>query len=250
MQLDEYRRMADIEDHHWWWRARREIVSSTIERYAPHGNGAPLRVLEVGCGTGGNLPTLAKFGHVLGAEHEQVAIDFLLQKHGARFEVIRHSIPEPLPEKVDILAMLDVLEHIDDDAGALEWVASQLLPGGIAVITVPAFPFLWSDLDDAVHHRRRYVLADFTPLIPPSLELVHLTCYNSILFPLVAGARVSLNLLPRRLRPAGAQLNVPPKPLNWLFYQAFRAEQHFAPRLRAPFGVSILLVLRRPLESA
>jgi SAM-dependent methyltransferase len=245
MELDEYALMAEVEDQHWWWRARREIITRTLEEYAPNAQPGGRRVLEVGCGTGGNLPALARFGRVLGAEHEPAALEFLTAKNADRFEVIQHTIPAPIPGTFDILAMLDVLEHIEGDAAALRWVADQLRPGGVAVLTVPAFPFLWSEHDVAARHFRRYTLQSLTSLVPPELEIVHQTYFNALLFPAVAAVRLGMRLLPRRWRPRGTQMALPPAPFNWLAYQLFRLERHLVPRRRAALGVSALLVLRR-----
>jgi SAM-dependent methyltransferase len=246
MQPAEYERMAAIEGEHWWWRARREIIAETIERYVPPAGNGERQVVEVGCGTGGNLPMLARFGRVLAAEHEPLALSHVRRQHGDRFEILPHKIPEPLPRRFDLLAMLDVLEHVEDDSGALVWVSEQLAPGGLAVITVPAFRFLWSELDGAVHHFRRYRPSTLRALVPPSLEVLHLTCYNSVLFPPIAGVRLAQRLLPKKKRSAGEQLGLPPRAVNWLFYRLFRMERHVAPRLSVPFGVSVLAVLRRP----
>jgi len=145
--------------------------------------------------------------------------------------------------------MLDVLEHLDDDAGALDWVAMHLAPGGIAVVTVPAFQMLWSELDEIVHHRRRYTPRQLLDIVPASLHVAHITCYNTLLYPVVLGARLAMRALPKKSRPGGAQLNVPPRPINWFCYRLFRSEQHLATGVRVPIGVSILLVLRQPLGS-
>jgi SAM-dependent methyltransferase len=237
--------MASVEALHWWWRARREIVACTLEQYAPKLSNRRLEVVEVGCGTGGNLPMLETFGRVLGAEHQPIAIDHLKKRHGDRFEVVRHAVPEALPRVFDILAMLDVLEHIEDDRSALDWVARQLVPNGVAVITVPAFQFLWSDLDEALHHFRRYQLADLRTLVPPTLEVVHLTYYNTLLFAPVAGVRFAQRFLPKHLRSGGEQLDLPSPVVNGLLYRLFRSERHVVPKLSFPVGVSALLVLRR-----
>jgi len=246
---DEYKLMASVEDTHWWWRARREIIARVIERYFPPIEKNDCRVLEVGCGTGANLSMLAGFGDVLGAESDSDAISYLRRKHGQRFSVVHHAIPQPLSGLFDILGMFDVLEHIEDDGAALRWVTAQLKPGGIAVITVPAFPFLWTEHDEAVRHFRRYTPAAFKRIVPKELEPLHVTCFNSLLFAPVAGARLSARLLPKRYRPRKSQMQLPPRPLNWMLYRLFRLERHLAPQMWSPFGVSLLAVLRRPQSS-
>jgi SAM-dependent methyltransferase len=246
MELAEYDLMAAVEDRHWWWRARREILARTIEIYAPPGGATQRRVLEVGCGTGGNLSMLGQFGDVVGAEHEPAAIRYIEGKYPGRFQVIQHSIPDPIPGQFDIVGMFDVLEHIEDDTMALRWVAGQLRPGGVAVLTVPAFPFLWSQHDVAARHYRRYRLDGLRALVPPELELLHSTYFNVLVFPAVAAVRLGMRLLPRTWQPQGTHMALPPEPLNWLGYQGFRVERFLAPRRRSGVGVSALLVLRRP----
>lgn len=236
--------MASVEDAHWWWRARREVLSETIARYASPRSEAR-SVVEVGCGTGGNLAMLERFGTVTGAESESTAIQFLREKYGDRFQTIEHAIPDPLPGRFDLLCMFDVLEHIKDDAAALRWVALHLAPGSIAVLTVPAFRFLWTEHDEAAHHYRRYTTAEFKAKVPPDLEILHLTYFNTLLFAPVAIVRAATKLLPRRFRPQGTNMALPPRFLNELLYRIFRVERRFAPRLRLALGVSVLAVLRR-----
>lgn len=237
--------MASVEEAHWWCRARREIVAEVIRRYRPELSPADTRVAEIGCGTGGNLAMLAQFGEVLAAESEPTAVARVRARYGAAFRVVEHAVPEPLPMRFHVLAMLDVVEHIPDDAGALAWVGEQLEPGGIAVVTVPAFPFLWTEHDEAVHHFRRYTPASLSRIVPPSLTVEHLTCFNTLLFAPILAARTALRILPRRDRSPRSHMGKPPAPLNWLLYRLFRLERHFVPRRRWRWGVSVLAVLRR-----
>jgi SAM-dependent methyltransferase len=241
----EYDIHTAVEDRHWWWRARREILAEVIARFlppAPHGG---MRIADVGCGSGGNLRMLSRFGDVLGAERDPRAIEFLREKLGREFRVVQHSIPEALPGPFDLLAMFDVLEHVQDDRRAMRWAAEHLAPGGILVITVPAFQFLWTEQDDAVHHYRRYSPDRLAQIVPDSLELLHLTCFNSLLFAPIAATRTVMNLIPRGTRAPRSHLGIPPRPINELFYRLFRLERHFVPRVRLPLGVSVLLVARR-----
>jgi SAM-dependent methyltransferase len=249
VELEDYKLMASVEDTHWWNCARREIVEIAIKRYSPRTTDRPWRLLEVGCGSGGNLPTLAQFGNVLGAEHEPLAIDSLRSKFGDRFSVLRHSIPEPLPGPFHVVGMFDVLEHIEDDAAAMKWVADQLKPGGVAIVTVPALPFLWSEHDEAAHHFRRYTRRSLLRTVPSSVEVVHAAYFNFLLLPVVAAVLMAVRLLPKRFRPRGTHMGLPPKFFNRLLYQIFRQERHLAPKFRVPVGVSLLLILRRRSDS-
>jgi SAM-dependent methyltransferase len=246
----EYDVHTTVEDRHWWWRARREILSEVITRFLPPAPPEGLQIVEVGCASGGNLRMLSRFGSVLGAEMDARAIGFLRQKHPGEFRIMQHSIPEALPGKYQMLAMFDVLEHVSDDRGAMRWAAEHLSPGGILVATVPAFQFLWTEQDDAVHHYRRYTPSQLASLVPESLELLHLTCFNSLLFAPIAATRAIMNQLPRGKRAPRSHLGVPPRLFNAIFYQLFRLERYLVPRVRLPLGVSVLLVARRKPDRA
>ena len=245
MEPADYQLMTSVEDTHWWNCARREIIEVAIKRHTPIATDEPLRIVEVGCGSGGNLHMLSQFGSAMGAEHEPSAIASLREKFGDRYPVIQHSIPEPLAGPFHVMGMFDVLEHIEDDAAALNWVADQLAPGGIAVITVPALPFLWSEHDQAAHHFRRYTQGSLLSAVPNSLDVAHVSYFNVLLLPIVVVALMSARLLPKRFRPQGTHMHLPPRAVNWLCYQIFRLERHLAPTFRIPTGVSLLLVLRK-----
>jgi SAM-dependent methyltransferase len=240
-----HKALAAVEEGHWLWRARREIIAALIDRYAPRKLDGGLRLAEVGCGSGGNLATLARFGSVLGAEADPDTYRSLREARGEAYPVVLHHIPEPLPGRYHVLGMFDVLEHIADDANALSWAADHLEPDGILVLTVPAFQFLWSELDDVAHHFRRYTPGALRKVVPPTLTIEHMSCFNSFLFPLVVGARTAMRLLPHAWRPGRAQLGIPPAPINWLLHRILRLERHLVVRGRLPLGVSILLVARR-----
>ena len=239
-----YERLAEVEDRHWWWRGRRDIIAATIARYVPR-TSERIRIAEVGCGSGGNLAMLSRFGDVLGAEAEATAVQRLRRKQGVTFDVLCHRVPDPLPKRYHVIGMFDVLEHIADDASAMRWAAEQLEPDGILVLTVPAFQFLWTGQDEAAHHFRRYRVDNLLRVVAPTLSVEHVSYFNSLLFPPILMVRTAMRMTRRRDRPAQDHLGIPPEPLNWLLYQIFRLERHFVPRRRWAFGVSILLVVRR-----
>jgi hypothetical protein len=141
--------------------------------------------------------------------------------------------------------MFDVIEHVADDAGALRWASEQLVPGGLLLITVPAFDFLWTRHDEAAHHFRRYSPASLRAIVPPDLQIQHLTCFNVLLFPVVTVIRTALRLLPRDVQPHKTHMGLPPRPLNELLYRLFRIERLHAAHRSSPLGVSVLAVLRR-----
>ena len=150
-----YDRMAAHDSTHWWYRARREILADYLTREANLPRDA--RILEIGCGTGHNLPMLARFGNVEAIEIDPVARGIASERLGKPVSAA------PLPElpgiergAYDLIAVLDVVEHIEDDVAALRAMRDCLKPGGRILITVPAHQWLWSAHDVVNHHHRRY----------------------------------------------------------------------------------------------
>ena len=141
--------------------------------------------------------------------------------------------------------LLDVIEHLDDDGLALKEAAHVLVPGGVVIVTVPAFMSLWSEHDVLNEHRRRYRRAELgSRLEQAGLRIERLTYFNSRLFPLAAIDRWAHRLT---RRPVRAELQVPRRWINDLMRRTFQSEQHrVADPARAPypFGVSALAVGR------
>jgi SAM-dependent methyltransferase len=155
MELAAYQSLRDSQDHHWWFVGRRRIVARLIERFVPLP--AAARVLEAGCGYGGNLAMLGQLGEVHAFEFDDEA-----RAHATRLAprpVAYGRLPDAIGfdgERFDLVAMLDVLEHIDDDVASLRSLGDRLAPGGAVLLTVPAVPWLWSEHDVIHQHKRRY----------------------------------------------------------------------------------------------
>lgn len=243
MDRQVYARMAELEDRHWWFVARRRILSETLRRHASLPVGA--RVLEAGCGTGGNLPMLAGFGSVACFEPDDEARD--LARRQGTFDIRAGALPDAIPfdpESFDLVVALDVLEHVADDAGSLSALGARLRPGGWSLLTVPAFPFLWSRHDVSHHHHRRYVKSQLSGLTRAAgLVPVRATYFNSLLFPAVAAVRFVKAGLGGRAREDDA---LPPQVLNRLLTALFASERHLVGRLPMPVGVSLLMLARKP----
>ena len=243
MKAGLYAQMHELEDRHWWFTGRRRIVAEMIRRL---GLPPDARLLDAGCGTGGNLALLAGFGEPIGAEYDAEAAR-LARARGV-CEVVRAGLPHAMPfapGRFDLVTLLDVLEHIEDDAASLRTLASLLAPGGHLLLTVPAFPFLWGPHDEAHHHHRRYRAAGLRAVIEGAgLKLQWQSYYNSSLFPAVAAVRLLHRLLPAG--PVGDELALPPAPVNALLEALFAAERHLLGRVRLPAGVSLIAVARRP----
>ena len=162
-----YRQMAELDQRHWWYRARRKVLADLIRREAmPPAHG---QVLEIGCGTGHNLEMLGGFGKVDAVELDDEAR--AIAEHRLGREILSAPLPAlaGVPDRAyDLIAALDVIEHIDDDEAALAAIAGKLKPGGKFVMTVPAHQWMWSAHDVVNHHKRRYSKPGLKQLIEAS----------------------------------------------------------------------------------
>ncbi|WP_242147828.1 class I SAM-dependent methyltransferase [Sphingomonas sp. BAUL-RG-20F-R05-02] len=231
-----YDRMAAHDSTHWWYRARRDILADYLTREGQLP--AQARILEIGCGTGHNLPMLAKFGSVEAIEIDPAAREIASQRLGQPVG----SAPLPTLTGVergayDLIAVLDVVEHIEDDVAALKAMAECLKPGGKILITVPAHQWMWSAHDTVNHHHRRYSKATLEKAIAAAgLKSRKLGYFNSLLFPLAAASRIA-----GRLRGKDdSDDSPPPKLVNSVFETIFRWERHLVGRVPLTPGVSIV----------
>jgi SAM-dependent methyltransferase len=233
-----YDRMAELDELHWWYRARREVLAALIARRIPLPKDA--RLLEIGCGTGHNLAMLKRFGRVDAVEIDPAARALASRRLG--HAVLDAPLPElpGVPDRAyDLIACLDVIEHIERDREALAGVAAKLRSGGRVLITVPAFPWMWSAHDVVNHHKRRYTRATLTRLVEEAgLELEMLSWFNSLLFPLAAAARLAGRVTGKE----DSDDKLPPRPVNALFEGLFGLERYAIGRLPFPPGVSLVAI--------
>ncbi len=234
-----YDRMAELDAQHWWYRARRKVLSAFLSRTASIPTGS--RVLEIGCGTGHNLSMLGQFGTVDAIEVDDKARFVAKQRLG------RPVGSSPLPRldgvpdgTYDLIAILDVLEHIEDDHAALVRIAECLKPDGKILIAVPAHPWLWSAHDVANHHFRRYTRKTLNAVIAKAdLKVKNMTAINSLLFPLAIASRFFDKLRGKE----GSDDALPPAVLNITFEKIFGLESQLVGRVSLPIGVSIVALV-------
>lgn len=235
-----YDRMRELQQDHWWFAARREILESEIGRLPlPR----PARILEVGCGPGGNLELLKRFGEVRAIEPDDESRAYAAESAGVVVE--GGLLPDGLPDlggPFDMICAFDVIEHVDDDAGAVAALGQLLKPGGFLVTTVPAYAWMWSEHDARHHHKRRYSMAAYRRLFT-GLKVRRATHFNSVLFPPIAAVRLAKSAA--RVR-GGDDEAMPAPALNKVLKGLFAAEKQILKAADLPFGVSILLIAERP----
>jgi SAM-dependent methyltransferase len=239
MERAVFDRMAEHDQVHWWYVARRRILADLIAREGGLPEGA--RILEIGCGTGHNFEMLKGFGRLDALEVDGEARAFASRRLG-------HAVgAAPLPELAGVpdrtyhlIALLDVLEHVDGDRAALESIARKLAPGGRILVTVPAYQWMWSAHDLAHHHKRRYSKRSLRRVAEAAgLGVRRIGYFNSLLFPLAATVRIAGKVLGK----SSGDDALPPRPLNALFARIFGLERHIVGRVPMPAGVSLFAFL-------
>jgi SAM-dependent methyltransferase len=238
MDRSVYRHMAELDQQHWWYKARREVLSALIARTAPPPPGAA--ILEVGCGTGHNFAMLGHFGRVDAVELDDEARSLAEQRLG------RSVMRAPLPELADVpaghydlIGAFDVIEHIEDDSAALVSIGRRLKPAGKLVMTVPAHQWMWSAHDVVNHHKRRYSKRGLGDLVKGAgLRLEKIGYFNSLLFPVAVTERAASKIRKKQ----DADLSLPPPALNAVLERTFAAERHLIGRVPLPPGLSLFAI--------
>jgi SAM-dependent methyltransferase len=235
-----YFQMAQLEQQHWWFLARRTIVNHLLKKIPLP---TPSQILEVGCGTGGNLALLAQYGQVYALELNEVARQFANQSHCA--QVVAGALPDHIPfatAQFDLVVLLDVLEHLEADSLSLQALLPVLKNHGWLLITVPALPYLWSQHDDNHHHYRRYWKSQLQETVTNAgYQVITLNYFNFWLFPLILATRY----WKRFWRQSADDLVLPPPWLNKLLAKIFASERYFINWLPFPIGVSLVLVAQK-----
>jgi SAM-dependent methyltransferase len=228
---------GEIYRRHWWWRAREEVVVETLRRHLPKRGGA--EILDIGCGDGFLFDRLAEFGRAEGVEPESAMI-------GDRFR--GRIYPVPFDERFQpnkryaVVLMLDVLEHLREAKAALRHATELIEPGGTLLVTVPAFPALWTAHDDLNHHVRRYTRRSFRELAQgEALRIIEERYLFQALFPV----KLALRAVESLFRLAPRVPSVPPAWLNQALRGYVRAEEKIFRKIPAPFGSSLLVVMRK-----
>jgi SAM-dependent methyltransferase len=239
-----YPQVAAVEDTHWWFAGRRAIC----ERMLAHLELSPgASILELGCGTGGNFPMLARRGKLYAMDEDESALEFAASRRLA--QLARGSLPRNFPfaeHRFDLVVMTDVLEHLDDDGDSLCAVRSCLKPRGRLLVTVPALNWLWSQHDDTHHHRRRYRATELRRLLDDrGFEIEYLSYYNFLLFPAIAVVRLIQRLRPAALSGTGRHdLKMPSRFVNSALLSLFSCERFVLGEFHLPVGISLIALAR------
>jgi SAM-dependent methyltransferase len=242
---------ADLWRRHWWWRVRHELVMHTVEQLL-HGDDMPpagRTIFDIGCAGGVSFDDLSQYGEVYGLEPDPTLVDACPQWR-ERIELTGFGPDYSPARQYDLVLMLDVLEHIEDDTVALGSLWHLLKPGGRAILTVPALRTLWSVHDVINHHYRRYDKTGLQRLLEASGFAVRNLQYF-FTWPLGLMYLRKL-LLGTRQRPGKSYtVTVPSAPVNSLFAGLSRIEQRLMQLgVHWPLGSSLLAVVERSHEQS
>ena len=230
-----------VEGFHWWFSVRRKLLRSILPSLPlPLG----LLALDVGCGTGSNLELLRAEGlSVIGLDHSLYALS--LAKMNTQQPFINGDLNK-LPIRsgsIGLIIAMDILEHLEDDRSGIRECFQALKRGGILILTVPAFKWLWGIQDVATQHKRRYKMKEILNLLTmEGFEIVKSSYFNFFLFFPILIVRRATHLLRLKIRSEN-EINSPL--LNSLLKGIFSLEPYILEHFSFPFGVSILCIARK-----
>lgn len=226
MREEQFQLHEELEERHWWFLARRRILHTLVHAFTPPS--LSTLIVDVGCGTGGNVGILADEYATLGIDPSSQAIASA-RKRFPKTEFICGIAPRDLgcrASEAALFLLTDVLEHVKDDREFLSSLLTFLRPGTGILLTVPADMSLWSPHDVSFGHFRRYSRATLSQVLaglPVTIRL--LSYYNTRLYPIIRGVRMLSRWRAHASGVAGTDFRSLPSPMNWLLENIFAGER-------------------------
>lgn len=243
MEREAFESFRTLDARHFWRVAKRRLILEWLRRYwVPPKNA---QILDIGGCCSMVSDCLAEFGALTVCDPDPATVELVVRTSANRFQMVLGRIPDNLPAgRFDLITLFDVLEHVDDDERSLCEIRTRLRDRGMLFLTVPALPRLWSGHDEALHHKRRYVLEKLEVMLKATgFETVRSSYYTSLLLPVVALTRM------REQKPGGQRatygVRVPPEPLNFLLGAVMSIERFLLHHYDMPIGSSIIIVARK-----
>ena len=241
MRDEDIEEMVSIERTYWWHQGKRHIVRGILSRYLRKRG----RILDYGCGGGDNLGVLSAFGTAEGVDTSQTVVDWCRKRDLGNVSLIQPGEVPPGP--YDLITALDVVEHIRDDIGTLESFNKSLVPGGLLLVSVPAYRFLWSEHDEALLHIRRYVASEMrAKMSMTGFEVIFSSYAVTFAFPIILAFRLFRGIFPKSYERPKVSYVILPRWLNFCFFFFSKLEAAIMTRLNLPVGCSLFVVARKP----
>ena len=244
MESEVYLRHIANEESHWWFKGRREIIYSIIKKNINF-NKREINILDFGAGSGTNIRMLSKFGNVYAHEKDEKTSNFLKEKFKQSKNINIIQQPEK-KEFFDLILAADVIEHIEDDEAILKFLSDLLNKNGKIIITIPAFKFLFSSKDKALHHYRRYNRQNIKKIVLKYFQIYKLSYYNFFLFLPIAISIIFLKVF--RLDFIDSVEKKPNNILNNILFRILDSEKYFLNFLNFPFGISLIALAKKKIN--
>ena len=253
MDKAEFDLHAEVEQRHWWFTGRRHIMQRLLHELSPPNEGNV--VVDIGCGTGANIGSLAEDYRAVGVDASQYAIDYAQQafpKVEFRCTTDDNALAD-IVSNAQVVTIMDVLEHVPDDYEMLSKLLSSAQEGACFFITVPANISLWSKHDEVFGHYRRYDAEQLAAVWDGlDVECRLLSYFNTRLYPIVRMIRSRKKKREQTTETHESDLKIPLAPLNAMLHTTFAGESRkLSKALRRgdamPYrqGVSLIAILRR-----
>jgi SAM-dependent methyltransferase len=241
----EYDYLFELEDTLWWFVGMRRIVYGLLRQNlgAPD---RPLKVLDAGCGTGGSLPLLERFGQVTSFDFEARAMEMFASRQRARLAVASTDAIPFADNTFDLVTSFDVICQLDSpaDEQALSEMARVLKPGGLLLVRTPALQMLYGSHDRTLHTKHRYSTGEMSRKMQSAgLRVVQATYANTLLFPIALVRRMIAKLTNRP--PGESDVRAVPTPLNTALTWVLTAEGEILKRTSLPLGLSVIALARK-----
>lgn len=242
MDREFYATLAKDQAKHWWYRGRRANLEAVLSKYLRGKSNCS--ILEIGAGSGGNIEMLQKFGSIDAVEMQDESRE-IIESNFPSVTVRNGALPDAevfANKSYDVIAMFDVLEHVEAERESLTAITSHIADDGLLIISVPAYKWLWSHHDEVAHHFRRYTKGRLqTALVDTGWDVQQVGYFNTLLFPLAVAARMKDKVSKSE---ALTGLRPPVAPVNGLFYNIFSSERPIVRNGGFPFGLSVLAVAK------
>lgn len=246
MESKEYQKLDQFEQFYWWHVGRRFVLKSFLKRFLKTTEN---QILEVGCGTGGNLEVLGEWGEVVGLDISPEALAFC-QKKGFNNLVLGSAEKINFADNYfNLVVALDVLEHLVDDFKAIKESERVLKQGGYLLVTVPAYRFLWSEHDRALSHQRRYLAGELQEKLKQAdFRIIKISYLVSFVFPAVLVYRLFRKAIFPQAKRNLAYVFLP-EFFNRFFILLLRFEAVLLKYVNLPFGTSIICLAQKQKHS-
>tara|TARA_B100000686_G_C16564399_1_gene849520 strand:+ start:135 stop:869 length:735 start_codon:yes stop_codon:yes gene_type:complete len=236
-----YKLHRENEKEHWWYKGRREIISSTINKFVEKKNN--IKILDFGAGSGTNTMMLSNYGEVYVYEKDKETHQYLKKK----FEKISNIfVLDEITNNIffDLIIASDVIEHINDDSKIIEFLSSILKNDGNILITVPAYNFLYTERDKVLGHFRRYNKKLLIEKTKKYFKTLKISYYNFFLFFLSLVLFIFIKLFKAKSLITSPE-NTPNFFVNNMLFRIFSFEKYFLKHLNFPFGASIVYFAKK-----